>query len=143
MASCHGLNSELMMLRWMMPLLVAVFTAGAAAVADEAIAKHGARRAGSQLPAGLPRAHYKYRTTVTRAAPLFYGRPIYVADGPRVLFTPWYGYLPYVRPVVGAAPLPGYYGRPFAYDYPGSYYGGPDVGYWNRLPYACGVYGYC
>jgi hypothetical protein len=22
-------------------------------------------------------------------------------------------------------------------------YGGPYVGYWWRLPYACGVYGYC
>ena len=26
---------------------------------------------------------------------------------------------------------------------PGAYDGGPYVGYWDRLPYACGVYGYC
>ena len=31
----------------------------------------------------------------------------------------------------------------FDYDYQGPYYGGPYVGYFWRLPYACGVYGYC
>jgi hypothetical protein len=132
-----------MMPRWMMLLVVAVFTAGAAAAADGAIAKHGARRAASQLPAGLPRPHYKYRTTITWAAPPLYGRPVYGADGPEVLFTPSYGYVPYLPPVVGVASLPGYYGRPFDYEYQGGYYGGPELGYWNRLPYTCGVYGYC
>ena len=38
---------------------------------------------------------------------------------------------------------PANYGRAFDYDYQGPYYGGPYVGYWWRLPYACGVYGYC
>ena len=27
--------------------------------------------------------------------------------------------------------------------YPGPYYGGPYVWYGNRLPYVCGLYGYC
>ena len=43
----------------------------------------------------------------------------------------------------GSDTIPGYYGSPHSYDYQGPYYGGPYVSYWNRLPYACGVYGYC
>ena len=35
-------------------------------------------------------------------------------------------------------------GRAFDYDYQGAYYGGgPYPSYFWRLPYACGVYGYC
>jgi hypothetical protein len=36
-----------------------------------------------------------------------------------------------------------YYGSPWSYYYPGPYYGGPYVWYGNRLPYVCGLYGYC
>ena len=43
----------------------------------------------------------------------------------------------------GRQELPGYYGRAFSYDYQGPYYGGPYESYFFRLPYACGVYGYC
>lgn len=43
----------------------------------------------------------------------------------------------------GSSTLPGYYGRAFDYDYQGPYYGGPEESYFFRLPYACGVYGYC
>jgi hypothetical protein len=44
----------------------------------------------------------------------------------------------------GSSTLPGYYGRPFDYDYQGPYYGGgPYPSYFFRLPYACGIYGYC
>jgi hypothetical protein len=32
---------------------------------------------------------------------------------------------------------------PYGYDDWGPWYGGPDIGYWNRLPYACGAHGYC
>ncbi len=38
---------------------------------------------------------------------------------------------------------PGYYGNWHSYNYFGPYYGGAYVTYWDRLPYACGVYGYC
>ena len=34
-------------------------------------------------------------------------------------------------------------GPSHSYSYDGPYYGGPLRPYWNRLPYACGVYGYC
>jgi hypothetical protein len=128
------------MLRWMMPLLIAAFAAGTAAAAEKPVAKRGAYRAAANLPAGLPRPHYKYRTTVSRPVPPPYGRP-YVEEESEVLFTPSNGAIPYIPPLPGSALLPG--SRAFDYDYQGPYYGGPYVSYWNRLPYACGVYGYC
>ena len=48
-----------------------------------------------------------------------------------------------ISPLPGSHTLPGYYGRPWDYDYQGSYYGGKQVDYFWRLPYSCGVYGYC
>src|ERR1700687_4442360 len=35
------------------------------------------------------------------------------------------------------------YGSSWSYYYPGAYYGGPYVSYALRLPYVCGLYGYC
>ena len=76
--------------------------------------------------AGLPRPHYNFRTTITYAAPYTYRRrwrPLAVDETP-VLYAPVvYVDVPYVVPV---APV---------LD--------PYVPYWERLPYACGVYGYC
>jgi hypothetical protein len=118
-----------------------------------AVAKRAAVRAARQLPPGLPRAHYNYRTTVApAAAPLYVrrGRALVVEEeDPDVLFTP-VGVVPYAPRVFGtpllpgSSTLPGYYGTSHSYSYDGAYYGGPSYGpYWNRLPYACGVYGYC
>jgi hypothetical protein len=46
--------------------------------------------------------------------------------------------------LLGRQDLPGYYGRAFSYDYQGPYYGDKrDYSYMFRLPYACGVFGYC
>jgi len=36
-----------------------------------------------------------------------------------------------------------YYGSPWSSYYPGPYYGGPYAWYGTRLPYVCGLYGYC
>jgi hypothetical protein len=118
-----------------------------------AVAKRAAVHAARQLPPGLPRAHYNYRTTVAPgAAPLYVrrGRALVVEEeDPDVLFTP-VGVVPYAPRVFGtpllpgSSTLPGYYGTSHSYSYDGPYYGGPSYGpYWNRLPYACGVYGYC
>jgi len=115
--------------------------------------KNAAVRAASKLPPGLPRAHYNYRTTVApAAAPLYVrrGRTLVVEEeDPDVLFTP-VRVVPYAPRVFGtpllpgSSTLPGYYGTDHSYGYDGPYYGGPSYGpYWNRLPYACGVYGYC
>jgi hypothetical protein len=35
------------------------------------------------------------------------------------------------------------YGSSWSYGYSGPYYGGPYVPYFVRLPYVCGLYGYC
>ena len=118
-----------------------------------AASKNAAVHAASKLPPGLPRAHYNYRTTVApAAAPLYVrrGRTLVVEEeDPDVLFTP-VGVVPYAPRVFGtpllpgSSTLPGYYGTSHSYSYDGAYYGGPSYGpYWNRLPYACGVYGYC
>jgi len=130
-----------------------VSPAGAKRVEKLAAAKRAAVRAASQLPPGLPRAHYNYRTTVApAAAPLYVrrGRTLVVEEeDPDVLFTP-VGVVPYAPRVFGtpllpgSSTLPGYYGTNHSYSYDGPYYGGPSYGpYWNRLPSACGVYGYC
>jgi len=72
-----------------------------------------------------------------------------VEEEPELLFTPSDGAMPYMAPPIGrpllpgSATLPGYYGSNHSYDDRGPYYGGLNLGYWNRLPYACGVYGYC
>ena len=128
-------------------------SAGAKRVEKPAAPKNATARAARQLPPGLPRAHYNYRTTVAPgAAPLYVrrGRTLVVEEeDPDVLFTP-VGVVPYAPRVFGtpllpgSSTLPGYYGTNHSYSYDGAYYGGPSYGpYWNRLPYACGVYGYC
>lgn len=57
----------------------------------------------------------------------------------------------YSAPVIGYNLLPTlpwerggyYYGSPWSYFYPGPYYGGPYYTDGARLPYVCGLYGYC
>ena len=120
--------------------------------ARRAATRRAAVRAASQLPPGLPRAHYNYRTTVApAAAPLYVrrGRTLVVEEEvPDLLFTP-VGVVPYAPRIFGtpllpgSSTLPGYYGTSHSYSYDGPYYGGPYTPYWDRLPYACGVYGYC
>jgi hypothetical protein len=138
------------MLRFTIALLLAMAAIEPAVSADRAVARqgsyHGWRRAAVMLPAGLPRPHYRFRTTISYGAP--YPR-LSVYENPRLLYAPDYADVAYIRPWIGApllpgsSTLPGYYGSPYSYDYQGPYYGGPYVGYWDRLPYACGVYGYC
>jgi hypothetical protein len=128
----------------------AVSPASAKRAENQAAARRAAVRAAGQLPPGLPRTHYNYRTTVAPgAAPLYVrrGRTVVVEEesldvplisggikayGPRIFGAPL---LP------GSSTLPGYYGTSHSYSYDGPYYGSPS--FWNRLPYACGVYGYC
>jgi hypothetical protein len=114
------------MLRWTMPLLAVVFMVGNAGAAD--------------LPDGAP---------VYRKAPPRHGRTAYVEQDSDVLFTPSDGRVPsiHIPPftplLLGSATLPGYYGSFHSYEDRGPYYGGPNLSYFYRLPYACGVYGYC
>ena len=110
------------MLRWMVPALAATLAVSAAFAAD--------------LPAQPKRR---------AAAPA----KVYVETDPDALISPADGVGSYVAnlpgtPLLpGSHTLPGYYGRPWDYDYQGSYYGGKQVDYFWRLPYSCGIYGYC
>ena len=124
--------------------------AAAKRVEKQATARRAAVRAASQLPDGLPRAHYNYRTTVAPgAAPVYVrrGRTVVVEEESLDLPLISGGIKPYAPRIFGApllpgsSTLPGYYGTSHSYSYDGPYYGSPS--YWNRLPYACGVYGYC
>ena len=139
------------MWRFTIALLVAVVASGTAEGADRALARH-MHRAAVDLPAGLPRSHYHFRTTISYGAPYPYRRSgprLSVYETPELLYAPDYADVPYIRPWIGtpllpdSSTLPGYYGSTYSYDYQGSYYGRPYVGYWDRLPYACGLYGYC
>jgi hypothetical protein len=124
--------------------------AGTKRAEKQAATRRAAVRAAGQLPPGLPRAHYNYRTTVAPgAAPLYVrrGRTVVVEEESLDLPLISGGIKPYAPRIFGApllpgsSTLPGYYGTSHSYSYDGPYYGSPS--YWNRLPYACGVYGYC
>jgi hypothetical protein len=139
------------MWRFTIALLVATAASGTAESADRALARH-MHRAAARLPAGLPRPHYNFRTTISYGAPYGHRRSgprLSVYETPELLYAPDYADAPYIRPWIGtpllpgSSTLPGYYRSTYSYDYQGPYYGGPYVGYWDRLPYACGVYGYC
>ena len=105
------------MSRWMMPFLVAMLAIPSMAEAAVPSGKAAARHAASQLPPGLPRATYKFRTTVAPATP--YPTAQSLIDGPDVLFTPSIGY-------------------------PGPWYARPAVIYWNgwTYGYGCGLNSY-
>jgi hypothetical protein len=126
-------------LQWALTALFVISALDTALGADKVVTPHAKRHARVILPAGLPRPHYDYRTTVVYApaAPA----PVYVEDPPLIS--------PPTTPILpGSSTLPGYYGHPFDYYYQGAYYGddGSSPGYTSyffRLPYACGVTGYC
>ncbi len=118
------------MLRLAVALLAIVATCGTADSADRTPAPYRGHRAVG-LPAGLPRPHYRFRTTITDASPHSH-RPhrLSVYETPAVLYAPvMYVGVPFVAPLVPPWPI-----APVV---------DPYVPYWERLPYACGVYGYC
>jgi hypothetical protein len=125
-------------LQWALAALFVMSALDAALGADKVAAPHAKHTSRVVLPPGLPRAHYNYRTTIVYAP----AAPVYVEDPPLISPPPTTPILP------GSSTLPGYYGRPFDYYYQGAYYGDDGsspgyTGYFFRLPYACGVYGYC
>ena len=133
------------MLRFTIAILLAMLASGPAMSAERAVARHGVHRAAVMLPAGLPRPHYKFRTTISSGPPHSYQktyvRPFYGYDS-EVLFTPAYADVSYISPWTGTPLLPGYstlpgyyYGWPSSYDYQRPYYGGPYVNYWERLAF--------
>ena len=109
------------MLRFTLAFVFAIVVGNAAESADRAVPYRGWHRVVVTLPAGLPRPHYNFRTTISGP----YVQPVYVVERPVVVVAPVY--VPTSPPWV-EAPLP---------------YGDRWVPYADRLPYACGVYGYC
>jgi hypothetical protein len=114
--------------------LATLIATGPAFAADQLAVHRKTVHAASQLPPGLPRAHYNYRTTITEPT------TVVVERDPDALISSSFS-TPILLP--GSSTLPGYYGRPFDFTYQGAYYGGPYTPYFVRLPYACGVLGYC
>jgi hypothetical protein len=114
------------MLRLTIAFVFAMVVCGAAESADRTLPRRGGHRTTVMLPAGLPRPHYNFRTTITDREP--YARPIYIRETPVVVVAPIYAVVPYITPLLDV-PLPPY--------------GDTYVPYWDRLPYACSVYGYC
>ena len=103
------------MLRWTLPVVLSIAVTGTAFGAD--------------LPA------YQRR----HGQPQVYTRPQPTEVEDSALIS-----MPSTPILPGSSALPGYYGRAFDYDYQGAYYGGgPYPSYFWRLPYACGIYGYC
>src|SRR5689334_2514297 len=103
------------MLRWTVPLIAAgaVAVTPALAADNPVPPKRKTVSAARQLPPGLPRAHYKYRTTVAPA----YKEPVVIEADPDALISPAYGPGSYVEnlpgtPILpGSSTIPGYYGR--------------------------------
>jgi len=126
------------MLRWTTAMLLTIAAVGGASAADQIATPHpkrhvSAKSPSAKLPAGLPRPLYDDRTTLVEVAPAPAGRD----DSDALISAPSAPLLP------GSSALPGNYGRAFDYSYQGAYYGGPYESYFFRLPYACGIYGYC
>jgi hypothetical protein len=141
------------MLRWTIAIILAVVAIEPAVSADKTPAHRRWHRAAVMLPAGLPRSHYAFRTTIAYDKPYpasrSYAHRIHAYEPPDILFTPEHVGIAYIQPWIGAPllpggpTLPGYYGTALSSYSPGPYYGDGYTGYWDRLPYACGVYGTC
>jgi hypothetical protein len=99
-------------------------------VADVTVAKRSVKRlARHMLPAGLPRAHYSYRTTIISGPPVPYdARPFAYGRYPWAPYTNSYG----IPAAVIVDPVdPAVLWRPLPYD---------DV---YATPYSCFYYGNC
>lgn len=97
-------------------LLAAIAANGAVVAADLPGGQYKARRVVKVPPAKIVKDEDSLLSAFERSTPLLLGRQ----------------------------ELPGYYGRASSYDYQGPYYGDKrDYSYLFRLPYACGVFGYC
>jgi hypothetical protein len=113
-------------------VLFAMTTAGLTVNADEAFAadrKVPRTTARHGLPAGLPRAHYSYRTTIISGPPVPYDARPYAYGR--------YGYAPYINS----------YGIPAAVVVdpvdPAWYWRRPVYGEVYATPYSCFYYGSC
>jgi hypothetical protein len=96
--------SEQLMLRFTITFVLALMVSGSAMSADRTLrgpASHHVRhRAAVMLPAGLPRPHYRFRTTISyRTTYLQESGPRLssVHENPRLLYSPDYAEVSYTR----------------------------------------------
>src|SRR5258705_9346478 len=96
------------MLRFTIVILLAMLASGTAMSAEQAVARQGVHRTAVLRPAGLPRPHYKFRTTIgpRHSYQRAYVRPFYGYE-PEVLFTPAYADVPYIPRWIGTPLLQG------------------------------------
>ena len=143
------------MLRFTIAFVLALVGSGSAMSADRTLPRqlshHVRHRAAVMLPAGLPRPHYRFKTTISYRTTYVQEsgpRLSSVHENPRLLYSPDYAEVSYTRRVIRRpllrpySVLPGYEGI-YAYDDEAPAYVAAYVGYSDRLPYACGGYGYC
>jgi hypothetical protein len=138
-------DPEFMMLRRTLTLFIAVFAIDTAAGTEAPVVTKRAPNAVHPSLPGVPHKGHRYLATIT---PPSHRPPVVAVEEPGALFAPFAGVLHYIplidKPLLpGSSTISGYYGGPASYEYQGPYYGDSPVSYWNRLPYACGVYGYC
>jgi hypothetical protein len=107
------------MLRGSLSVVLVMAMIGTAFAADKAPPPHpnySYRAAG--LPAGLPRPHYRYKTTITYEAPYvgarYYGAPLVVYEAPAVVVVPYDAYIPLAPPPIGIG-FPPYGCGPYGY----------------------------
>jgi len=98
--------------------------------------------AGSAWAADLPPSGHAVYGKAPR-----HSRTVPVEEETALLFTPGSAmpeihFPPHTPILLGSMTLPGYYGSDHSYEYQGPYYGGPNLNYRYRLPYACDVLGY-
>ncbi|MGH6677465.1 MAG: hypothetical protein ACREDL_00640 [Bradyrhizobium sp.] len=125
------------MLRLSAFVIVMTAATGTALAADQIIPPHVRRHVRVAAPGHHPRPHHNYGAMM-----IYPPRHAAMVEPDRdALISPS---IPMTPLLPGSSTFPGYYGRPFDYDYQGPYYGGgPYPSYFFRLPYACGIYGYC
>ena len=132
------------MLRFTIAFVLALVVSGSAMGADRTLPRqlshHVRHRAAVMLPAGLPRPHYRFRTTISYRTTYVQEsgpRLSSVHENPRLLYSPDYAEVSYSRRVIRRPLLRPYsalpaYERVYSYDDEYAAYG-------DGLPYACGA----
>ncbi len=107
------------MLRWILPLAIALSAIPPAEAADSLVPPKSATvKAARQLPPGLPRRPYTDPTTIPGPTQVRRGRQLGVVE-PKVIPLNSEPYIPVVRgePLLpGSSSLPGYYGHSRSYS---------------------------
>jgi hypothetical protein len=143
------------MLRFTIAFVLGLVASSSAMSADRSLpgpaSYHVRHRTAVMLPAGLPRRHYRFRTTISYRTTYIQEsgpRLSSVHEKPGLLYSPDYAEVSYTRRLIRRPLLRPYSALPayepvYVHDDPYDGYVAAYVGYLDRLPYGCGGYGYC